>query len=222
MNAVVSSGRFHEDGKPCNAGDCPPLCTIGCRMAPPSVSTELTIRSLAHPSLEDEAHRRIGRWKRRILRPGAIPWLTSFETNRVRRTGQGRGGTHGAIGTIGVISVTSAGADRPSQRLLATAWAPNRWTCSFALFARLVADDFAFDHVDHVFGDVGGHVGQPLQMLGDRVELQQILGLLGTAADGVLDLVGGCAAGLRRLRRLRRAPGGPERCRRSPARRGFA
>ena len=35
---------------------------------------------------------------------------------------------------------------------------------SFLLFSMPVADDFAFDHVNHVFGDIRGHIGQPFQV----------------------------------------------------------
>ena len=33
------------------------------------------------------------------------------------------------------------------------------------LFARLMTDDLALDHVDHILGHIGRHVGQALEVL---------------------------------------------------------
>jgi hypothetical protein len=36
-----------------------------------------------------------------------------------------------------------------------------------------VADDPPFDHIDHVFGDVGSVVADPLQMTGNTQQMDQ-------------------------------------------------
>ena len=43
---------------------------------------------------------------------------------------------------------------------------------SFLLFPVPVADDFPFHHVDHVFGNISGHIGQPFQVLGNGIEFE--------------------------------------------------
>ena len=73
----------------------------------------------------------------------------------------------------------------------------------------VMANDLAFDHVDHVFGDVGGHVGHALQMPRDARQPHQALGLLGLLDDLLLDRLLDVAAQAGRPRRRPRAPCGP-------------
>src|SRR6185437_5086082 len=62
--------------------------------------------------------------------------------------------------------------------------APAR-SSSFTLNHRMMADDFAFDEIDHVLGDVGGVIGDALQLADGREERHerrhQLRGLLHVA-----------------------------------------
>ena len=64
----------------------------------------------------------------------------------------------------------------------------------FAEFAGAVADDFAVDHVEDVFGDVGGVVGDAFQGVSDSDEgkeaLERFRSLAGFVFQGGQDLAG--------------------------------
>ena len=50
-----------------------------------------------------------------------------------------------------------------------------------------VTDDFAFDHVDDIFGDVGGMVGDALEVAGDVEEAEEGAEVFGMFADLLFD-----------------------------------
>ncbi len=51
----------------------------------------------------------------------------------------------------------------------------------------VMADDLAFGHVDDVFGDVGGEIGDTLHVAADAEEVDQGFQIVRVLADGILD-----------------------------------
>ena len=56
---------------------------------------------------------------------------------------------------------------------------------NFAEIFRLVADDFAIHHVDHVFGNVGGQVRNAFQMARGPKVVDQLFYLVDILTDAV-------------------------------------
>ncbi len=70
-----------------------------------------------------------------------------------------------------------------------------------------VPDDVAFDHIDHLFGDVGGVVGQPLDVPGDEQQVDHVADIFGQpVGHGLLDAVVGLILDLVHLVIQRAAP----------------
>ena len=52
-----------------------------------------------------------------------------------------------------------------------------------------VPDDFAFDHVDHFLGDIGGMIGKALQVPGDKQQIDQFAEFIRMVAHGQFDTI---------------------------------
>lgn len=52
-----------------------------------------------------------------------------------------------------------------------------------------MANDLTFDHINHIFGDIGGMIGNALQMPGNAEQVDQTFDMFGMIQNALFDLI---------------------------------